>query len=808
MDTIHLSASVVRASLGKGPARLFGLLGYIDGKRELGGVRVHNPHASSDVLARGGAGLQGYDGDRVAWVYALNAAELTKAGQYQMRGGKSVALTDETGRALLRADGTPDVRRVGSKGPALARHVDVALPHGLDTERRRALMQGMADWLRERFGCAVAWAAHSKGDGHLVVSDRAVRDDGSVGAKIRALNGPSDAGRSMEAIRAEWARRCNETGLVVWDHRSFQRRGLSYEPEKKVDRKAQKEARRRGVRGPLDEIRLNRPAVQEARARQDAARAAAHLGVGQRAQAETSSETIAGLHPPSVTGFDGVAQPLDARAQDRRQVARSTTDRTIDEARSVVSSLDAATQAADASDGRRILHQDERSAQQSSRDRDTDNKAKRHADAQDRADERAREQGDAALEDWAMRQQKEQEAQRDRDAAARRRAEAEKEAQAEAQRQLAISLAQLEAEVARRDARDEDRKRARASSLGRLSDARPRLGQDRLPDRSDRVVPVHPSPTGSAAASNEAASIRPAVMPAGERREVVSERERSEAARRELPPASVQDAPSVPRPMLAPAPEPSPIPSGSIVGTARVPGQGSTDADRPDHGTRGTIVPALQPGNVGQEHAARRADAERADRARRHKGAVARAQSEEWRVQAQRSRFDAVSERWAKLGERVRELMAAAQHETERQHQAEQRRRQDEAARKEAGHAEQAAVASPADARPSAGAWNPLRDVLEGDRELVSYLVRALLKMPTAVWYAKPLKQALGTLAEVVATWFAVDIKKADTSTRRAILGWTKVWNEDSVRRSLIERGVQPGPKIGSNKRGGPDFDR
>jgi len=81
----------------------------------------------------------------------------------------------------------------GSQGPILAREIIVALPYGVPAETRVRIVQELAEFLRSEFGCAVVYAVHNKADieandGHLVVSERAFRQEWPYRRKKSALS--------------------------------------------------------------------------------------------------------------------------------------------------------------------------------------------------------------------------------------------------------------------------------------------------------------------------------------------------------------------------------------------------------------------------------------------------------------------------------------------------------------------------------------------------------------------------------------------------------------------------------------------
>jgi hypothetical protein len=98
-----------------------------------------------------------------------------------------------------------------------AREVLVALPHELTPEQQTRLLRGFALHLRDRYGVAASWSLHAAprgGDernrhGHILITTRAVDDDGRFGAKTRVLDDKKTGPEQIEALRHEWEQRVN-----------------------------------------------------------------------------------------------------------------------------------------------------------------------------------------------------------------------------------------------------------------------------------------------------------------------------------------------------------------------------------------------------------------------------------------------------------------------------------------------------------------------------------------------------------------------------------------------------------------------
>ena len=106
------------------------------------------------------------------------------------------------------------------KDAKLAREIVVALPAGLPLADQEALVRGFAADLRERHGFAIQWDIHapSKGKGgddrnvhaHLMLTTRRV-EAGRLTEKTRELDVKMTSGAHLEAWRAAWEGRVNDT---------------------------------------------------------------------------------------------------------------------------------------------------------------------------------------------------------------------------------------------------------------------------------------------------------------------------------------------------------------------------------------------------------------------------------------------------------------------------------------------------------------------------------------------------------------------------------------------------------------------
>lgn len=140
----------------------------------------------------------------------------------------------ENRSALWNAAETAEKR----KDAKVAREYELALPHELDPMQRRALAQGFARAVVDRFGVAADIAIHAphpEGDqrnwhAHILTTTRVATAEG-LGAKTRELDVLQTSGPAVEALRELWAVQVNhalERARVAErvDHRSLERQGL------------------------------------------------------------------------------------------------------------------------------------------------------------------------------------------------------------------------------------------------------------------------------------------------------------------------------------------------------------------------------------------------------------------------------------------------------------------------------------------------------------------------------------------------------------------------------------------------------
>ncbi len=233
--TMHLATSWVRAKRHLGAASAGLVAAYIAGLRSFEGHRVNNPHAKTDIAL---SGLSLPDGlsmsPKEVWLRA-DRFERRKDGDYQMRS-----------RSL----------------PRIASHMRCSLPHALSPEAAERVTVAFATYLTSEFGLGVQYAAHHKRDhpwdhAHFLMTTRSFAAT-NFGKKVRALDGVAtrkrEAGTSeeirytkrdgsqktisstIEHIREKWAGLLSaELGHPV-DHRSFERRGLDFQPVPYVSR--------------------------------------------------------------------------------------------------------------------------------------------------------------------------------------------------------------------------------------------------------------------------------------------------------------------------------------------------------------------------------------------------------------------------------------------------------------------------------------------------------------------------------------------------------------------------------------------
>jgi len=124
----------------------------------------------------------------------------------------------------------------------VARELDAALPLGLSPDQQLFLVTAFATWISETFKVAVDANLHNKPNNphiDLLMSANAIGPDGTVGKKVRALDGIASRGSkgasAVERIRAKWAELCNrvleEAGRPErLDHRSYKRQGIDRVP--------------------------------------------------------------------------------------------------------------------------------------------------------------------------------------------------------------------------------------------------------------------------------------------------------------------------------------------------------------------------------------------------------------------------------------------------------------------------------------------------------------------------------------------------------------------------------------------------
>lgn len=143
---------------------------------------------------------------------------------------------------------------------------EIALPHLLNAEQRKAAVREMAQFIADRYGCVAMAAFHNpnrNGDQrnyhvHLMFTPRAIGPDGFSRAKFRnySLRAPEAelAGRKTGAeeivfIKSQWAaignRHLERAGYSpTLDHRSYEDRGIPLEPQKHMGPNATAKERR------------------------------------------------------------------------------------------------------------------------------------------------------------------------------------------------------------------------------------------------------------------------------------------------------------------------------------------------------------------------------------------------------------------------------------------------------------------------------------------------------------------------------------------------------------------------------------
>ena len=174
------------------------------------------------------------------------------------------------------------------KDAKVAREYELALPHELGRDGRRALAAGFAREVVARFGVAADVAIHAPGQegdqrnwhAHVLTTTRVVTPEG-LGAKTRALDVMQTSGPAVEALRALWAAQVNQALERIQaearvDHRSFARRGVAREPEQHLGVAASGMERKAAAA----EAEVASPAAVPELAREGQRRAQAGAGVG------------------------------------------------------------------------------------------------------------------------------------------------------------------------------------------------------------------------------------------------------------------------------------------------------------------------------------------------------------------------------------------------------------------------------------------------------------------------------------------------------------------------------------------------
>ena len=177
----------------------------------------------------------------------------------------------------------------------VAREYELALPHELDRDGRRALAAGFAREVVSRFGVAADVAIHAPGQegdqrnwhAHILTTTRAVTADG-LGAKTRELDVVQTSGPAVEALRALWAVQVNQALERIQaearvDHRSFARRGVEREAEQHLGVAAsgmERKAARRAAAAETAEVAPSAALPEPAREGQRRAQTGAGAGIG------------------------------------------------------------------------------------------------------------------------------------------------------------------------------------------------------------------------------------------------------------------------------------------------------------------------------------------------------------------------------------------------------------------------------------------------------------------------------------------------------------------------------------------------
>ena len=181
------------------------------------------------------------------------------------------------------------------KDAKVAREYELALPHELDRDGRRALAAGFARAVVDRFGVAADVAIHAPGQegdqrnwhAHVLTTTRVVGPEG-LGAKTRELDVVQTSGPAIEALRELWAVQVNQALARIQaearvDHRSFARRGVEREPEQHLGVAAsgmERKAARRAAAPKAAAVAPPAAVPEPARAGQTRAQAGAGAGFG------------------------------------------------------------------------------------------------------------------------------------------------------------------------------------------------------------------------------------------------------------------------------------------------------------------------------------------------------------------------------------------------------------------------------------------------------------------------------------------------------------------------------------------------
>ena len=279
----------------------------------------------------------------------------------------------------------------------VAREYELALPHELDRDGRRALAAGFAREVVSRFGVAADVAIHAPGQegdqrnwhAHILTTTRAVTAEG-VGAKTRELDVVQTSGPAIEALRALWAAQVNQALERIQaearvDHRSFARRGVEQEAEQHLgvaasgmERKAARRAAAPEAAEVAPPVALPEPAREGQRRAQAGAGAGFGLGRGSEPARElerppaapmgekpprTAQEAVLAVPAARLTGqaSEGPVRPSagvfgagavaatrigqrNAEVRERNQ-ARDVARRVLETARTVLEGLERATAA-------------------------------------------------------------------------------------------------------------------------------------------------------------------------------------------------------------------------------------------------------------------------------------------------------------------------------------------------------------------------------------------------------------------------------------------------------------------------------